>query len=55
MLLLSEKPKVWRHNILQGTILIGKAQNANGIFSGRWVPLFETVDWPPIDQVVGSA
>ena len=24
MLLLSEKPKVWRQNILQGTILIGE-------------------------------
>lgn len=55
MLLLSEKPKVWRHNTLQGTILIGKAQNANGIFPGRWVPLFGIVDWPPIDRVVGSA
>lgn len=41
--------KVWRQNILQGTILIGKAQNAYGIF-----PLFETGGWPPICQVVGS-
>ena len=51
MLLLLEKPKVRRQNILQDITVIGRAQNTFGILSGRWFPLFETVDWPPIDKV----